>query len=607
MFYLNSDPDPESVQSKQPEASGFRGALLTLLGGTLGVMVSLIWLSGSYIDGQYLPMGPDSFLHASRILQAYADIGEFYQWDIQSFAPDGAFNHWPWPYDLICALALKALVPMLGQDPMTLLAYFPTSWSYVTAGLLVLICRQLRMRDRYTLLVLVGYFLLPLSQQTHAVGRIDHDYMEQTFVLASLWLALCWAAMPTRTGRGLALGLCLGLAIGINISMFILQIPVLAIAALRWIQRQPFKGKSLFWFCVALVVSTLAIAAFSEPLQQGYLSYSYLSWFQVYIASCTAAMIFALSYCETNLRNFLGLTGFGLIISIPILPELLGGLGFLATTESSFLQQVSETRSPWAGGAASFTLYSGALLLTPLILICCPVYLVRGQNDAFKVLAIFSVFGLALLLMQYRYNSFGAFALYLPWLCLLDHWQRHRQALNLSTLAASALLVVLCQQPSFTFLLQARQPGFSDIYARTKPLYEYLGKLCEERPGVVLTPLESGNYVRFHTRCSVLGTAQHGADNEQTRLGRRALRLLTLAPDLALKDTTHFDYVLAQRSFGTRHDAPDYAIAFNETGLNSALLGGQGTYPPGFRLLMAAEFERNGQTLGLARLFEVKR
>jgi hypothetical protein len=261
----------------------FRLLLLCLAGGTLGTSVAMVWLTGATIDNEMVPMGPDSFLHARRILDAYGDLGAFYQWDIKSFAPDGAFNHWPWPYDLGLALTLRALVPILQQAPMTILAYIPTAWSFVTAGWLVLICRQLRMRYLYTALVIVGFFLAPNIQMVHGVGRIDHDFMELTFVLASMWLTLRWIDAPDRLHRGLMLGICLGLANGINITLFLLQMPLLMLASYRWLRGTPLNGPALSGCCAGLLVFTLLIAVFSGPLQQGSMSYSYLSWFQVRI------------------------------------------------------------------------------------------------------------------------------------------------------------------------------------------------------------------------------------------------------------------------------------------------------------------------------------
>lgn len=78
-----------------------------------------------------------------------------------------------------------------------------------------------------------GYVPLPLTQTTHGVGRIDHDFMELSATLLVLLLSLHWLARPERVTAGVALGLSLGLANGVNISLFILQLPVLMIALLR--------------------------------------------------------------------------------------------------------------------------------------------------------------------------------------------------------------------------------------------------------------------------------------------------------------------------------------------------------------------------------------
>lgn len=600
----------------------FRFLLLWLLGGTVGVTVALVWLTGSMVDGVMVPMGPDSFLHARRVLDTYGDLSAFYQWDIKSFAPDGAFNHWPWPYDLGLALALKALVPILQQPPMTILAYIPTAWSFVTAGWLVLICRQLQMRDRYTAVVIVSFFLAPNIQMVHGVGRIDHDFMELTFVLASVWLTLRWTAAPNEIRRGLLLGLCLGLANGINITLFLLQLPLLLLASYRWLRGTPFTGRALTWCCSGLVASTLMIAVFSGPLQQGSISYSYLSWFQVYVAFCSAAFLLLLAKIQLSFKGSLVLAGGALLLALPVLQEMRGGVEFMANG-NAYLSHVSEAKSPLAAGMSALAWYSGALLLAPAIIMAAIGYLIKGKDEVFHGLAIFCLFGLTLVLMRYRFSYFGSYALFLPWLCLVDHWQRQRSpatqsggeaAIDVRSLAArfsiptvSIIAVALLQIPSFSYLWLDRKVGHNDTYEQTRPLYLYLAELCEQNPGLVLAPLENGNYIRYHTSCSVLGLAQFGANNRQSLQGRRALRLLSTDPQAALQDPLLFDYVLVSRYYGTRTDTPQWAQDLNEAGLMGALLGASQIFPPGYRLLMAADFERGGGSLGLARLFVVER
>ncbi|MFT4820227.1 MAG: hypothetical protein ACJAWK_001534 [Candidatus Azotimanducaceae bacterium] len=601
----------------------FRLLMLWLAGGALGMGVALVWLTGSMVDNEMVPMGPDSFLHARRILDAYADLGAFYQWDIKSFGPDGAFNHWPWPYDLGLALTLKALVPFLQQAPMTILAYIPTAWTFVTAGWLVLICRQLHMRDLYTALFIVGFFLAPNIQLVHGVGRIDHDFMELTFVLASVWLTLRWIEAPDRLHRGLLLGLCLGLANGINITLFLLQMPLLMLASYRWLHGVPFNGPALTRCCSGLVLTTLTIAVFSGPLQQGSISYSYLSWFQVYVACSTAVFLLLFAKIQPSLKGTLVLVSAALLLIAPVLQEMLGGVEFMANSQSAFLSHVAEARSPWTVGMSALAWYSGGLLLAPVIMIGAVLYLVKGKHAIFHGLAIFCLFGLTLLLMRYRFSYFGTYALFLPWLCFVDHWQRRRYPTTLprvgevtrsKTLAArysvpmvAIIALALLQIPSFQYLWLDRNVGYSDTYERTRPLYLYLGELCEQQPGLVLAPLVSGNYIRYHTHCSVLGTAQFGAKNRQTLQGARALRLLGADPQTALQDPLQFDYVFVSRTYGTRTDVPQWAQTRNTEGLNGALLGASQVFPAGYRLLMAADFDRGGEKLGLARLFSVER
>ena len=83
--------------------------------------------------------------------------------------------------------------------------------------------------------------------------------------------------------------------------------------------------------------------------------------------------------------------------------------------------------------------------------------------------------------------------------------------------------------------------------------------------------------------------------------------MLNAAPDRARASTPALTYVLAERSFGLREAVPEFARAFNETGLNGALLGDPSGYPAGYRLLIGIEFERDGKVLGLSRLFLVER
>ncbi|XOV87398.1 MAG: hypothetical protein ACFHX7_20990 [Pseudomonadota bacterium] len=584
-----------------------RNTLIALVGGTLGYVVGMAWLSGSSVNGTFVPMGTDAFLHASRILETFADTAAFYQWDTRGFAPDGAFFHWPWPFDLGLALLLHPLVWITDLPANTLLMLLPPWWAFINAAILVLICQQLGMRSLYTLLTVVCFFLCPATQVVHAVGAVDHNFAEQTLVLLSLLLTLRLFAAPDSQARAIGLGICLGLAIGVSITLFLLQLPLLACATWAWWRGRPLSPVQALSTGISLVLATLAVAAFSLPLQQGYFDYSYLSWFQVYVALMTAIGLALLAWLPCSTRGALITLGTGLALLVPIAANIFAGFQYLSTADQVYLSRVTETRSLFEHADSALVWFSGFVLLIPVILLGCVRVVARANTAAFVVLAIFASAGLLLFIGQYRFNHFGTFALYLPLFCFLDHWQKNSDRPHRAVPVASVAAAALLQIPSFSFLWLERYAGWNDVYARTLPIYEYLAELCEARPGIVLAPLVNANYIHYHTRCSVYGTAMYGARNAQTKLGNRALRLLNESPETARDYQPAFDYVLAVRAFGTQPVKPDWARKVNSTGLNGALLAAGDTFPPGYRLLMAADYDSQGVRLGLTRLFLVER
>ncbi len=68
--------------------SHLRLTLLWLFGGTIAYFFAL--QPGAIIDGHYSPIGPDSFYHATRILDAVR-TGELYQFDSRIHAPEGTW------------------------------------------------------------------------------------------------------------------------------------------------------------------------------------------------------------------------------------------------------------------------------------------------------------------------------------------------------------------------------------------------------------------------------------------------------------------------------------------------------------------------------------
>ena len=169
------------------------------------------------IEGVYLPRTNDSFYHARRILDAAVGERGFYQFDERLHVPDGAWIPWPWAYDYLIAKATQlALWVAPTLDPMAFISYVPVAWIFVNAALFMAIAGAIGLSDRVPPLAMLCFALSPLTQLLHAIGMIDHHYVEHTFVLATVWLGLRWFKRLDSSPRAVALGATLGLALRVS-------------------------------------------------------------------------------------------------------------------------------------------------------------------------------------------------------------------------------------------------------------------------------------------------------------------------------------------------------------------------------------------------------
>ena len=81
--------------------------LIWLIAGTIAAFMALQFSSASYVDGDWIPVGNDSFYHARRILDAAIGERGFYQFDDMIHVPEGSWLNWPWGYDYLMAAALS--------------------------------------------------------------------------------------------------------------------------------------------------------------------------------------------------------------------------------------------------------------------------------------------------------------------------------------------------------------------------------------------------------------------------------------------------------------------------------------------------------------------
>ena len=533
-----------------------------LLTSAVAVTLALLVTSASYVDGEYIPAGIDAFYHARRILDTAIGERGFYQFDNMIHVPEGSWINWPWGYDYLMATLLSfALWLRPSLDPMAFLVHVPVVWLCLNMGLLALVARRMSLSPSLTAVAMLGYAMLPLTQTTHGVGNIDHHYVELTFVLATLWAGLGFFSADQNPRAAITLGIVLGLACAFQNGLFILQIPVLGCFFALWLRGQMPEVGSLYRFAAALVGSTLLVLLPSAPFQDMQFQFWTLSWFHLYIASCSAIGVLFLGLRQFNLNNVGLLAILGVVLVSPLFAKILTGAAFLGG-DLIYLDQITEVMSPLArlddmGGVvwlAAF--YSYLVFLTPVLII---LFAMRGATSKEPQIIFFSicvVLGLILMVTQIRFNPFGTWALLIPTALLLQDFSRRHKISMLATTAGALLIIAFVFQPALKSRLIRKYPvGLDYEYAGSRSLFKSLGESCQADPGVVISYSDDGHYIRYHTDCSVIAnnfimTPQH--EEKILEVDRK----LQLDPEQFLEQVTDVDYVFV-RMFGSFEEGPN--------------------------------------------------
>lgn len=562
----------------------------------------MLWLPACFVNGHYVPVGVDSFYHARRILDTVADPGAFYEFDPRIHAPEGSWITWPWAYDLLVAWIVRALQRLSGTpDPMTILVYIPPTWTFVNAALLVGVGATLGLGLRWLALLGAAFALSPLTQMLHAVGVIDHHYVEYTFVLATALAGLRWLQVPDDWRRAALLGAVLGAAPAFHNGLFSLQIPVDATLLLLWLRGQMPPARSVAAFAVGLAALTLAAVLPSEPFRDGQFSMTTLSWFHLYVAVATCGGALALATFPRSRRNLAALALLAGIALIPGATEMVTGFRFLAARLVK-LDNIAEAfnlyRSVTSLGLGIVNAnYSAWWVLAPLVMAASAASIWRKDlAPHWQYGAVFALFGTVLMCFQARLHYFGTPALFIAPLLALraiavrpEGRAKLLAALGLTTLAAG-------YQPAWDQLRTPVPPawqfdGMYDIYDRL--VYPRLRAACARKPGVVLAANDDGHYIRFNTGCSVIAnnfilTRQH----EEKLL--EAQHALSLGARELLDQYPYVDYVFLHQP------SPD-------AGLAADLLYGDRPIPPEFRLIAAVVLTTDKGPGVLAKVFQIDR
>jgi hypothetical protein len=538
-----------------------------------------------------------------------------YQVDPRIHAPEGSWVTWPWAYDMMMAFIAKALMTVTGvQDPRSVLAFVAPAWVFVNIALLIGVTKRLRLSLALQAIAVFCFAASTLTRVLHRVGMLDHHYVEQTFVLAMVFLGLGWFQKIGDQRRAALLGFALGMAPAFHNGLFILQLPVLITLLCLWWLGRPLPMLAVRAFVLALVLTTAVFLLPSEPFRQGMFSFYLHSWFHLYIAVCSAVVCLFFARVRRGPKAAAALLCVGAVLAIPMLSQLLEGGNFLLARIMEY-DKIAETQSiaQWVANRGVnhiSRIYSYLLWLLPagLAYLCWRLRSDSSDDSIFFLVAL--LFGSTLMLKQIRFENFGSIALYLP-LCLFaaDRTRRSVKAGHLAT-AALAVVVALAYLPSLAMLRDRGPIGGDASYMLTRSMYPALHAACAQRPGVVLASFNEGHYITYHSDCSVIAdgfilTRQHQQKVLEVR------HLLQSNLDEALADAPYIRYIFVRRADDVLATGNNrcYPKCPENAGLRQQLLVDGPPFPPQLKLLAEKKLQigDNVEVEPYARLFEVVR
>ena len=594
----------------------FRYTLLWLVGSVLAMFAALAMLSAAYVDGEFVPSNADAFYHARRILDSLFSGSPVIQFDDKIHVPEGSWLTWPWGFDTFLTWITRLFGPYASEaEANRVLMNIPPAAVPIAVGLVVIIARQLALPFLLTGLFVLGFSALPLVYIEFAVGNIDHHFAELLWTLGTLSAGIWFFSTNRRShGAGIVLGFVLGSAMAIHNSLFILQIPIAATLGLFWLRGIPLPHRlRVIAFGAALLTTTLLVCLPSEPWQRGFFEFYTLSWFHFYIAACVAVFSILLVLIERNTRNVVILLLAAAAAMLPIIGALSLASEFVSGQLNS-IRNISEARSPYTAhpelGAFGFTRFTTwLLLLTGPMLLLNLWWIYRRKDPVLQFVAIASVMGLALMQTQYRFSVFGDIPMLLTPILAVHFLCEARPELRRIALAACCALFAVAFYPTIANWETRYALGGSNAFANSRSALPTLEKLCAQRPGIVLADLDTGHWVRYHSKCSVIAnvfllTPQHAAKVAESS------RLLAGSPAELLTAKPEVRYVFAHHSFGIGRDekgveTPNLEeLRLRMQPVERDLLGPAENIPPQFKLRREVQTS-DGQIY--ARLYEIER
>lgn len=588
----------------------FRYTLLWIAGATLIVIFALMPLTQSYADGVYGPAHADAFYHARRILDSVMTGQPVIQFDPKIHVPEGSWIVWPWAYDSALAHITSLFGPYANENAANrVLMRLPIFLGLIYITVVLLLSRVLRLSYLNSCLLVLGAAMLPVLHVAFSVGDLDHHGAESTWTAMAMTAGIWFFKSRDRWGPAVTLGAVLGTALGVHNSLFILQIPLVALLFLRWLRGQELPAvRDTLFFSGSLLLVSLLICAPSQPWQRGFFEFYTLSWFHTYICTCTAVFSVLLVFLKRSPRNIVLVFVLALLALLPIVGAMNLAQRFISG-QLEYIRGIVEVFSPYqlmmmSGEQFSTRLYSWLLFLAGPFVLLNAWLLWKKREPDIQFFAMMGVVGLTLLQFQYRFHVFGELALLATPLVAAklaeERWPGISRRLGLAMILFFLVMFVPTRRHWTVHWTQGAYTG----YAQIRTVFPVLHKACNRRPGVVLAGIDAGHWVRYHSDCSVIGNAflltpQQGAKAELT------VELMKDSPEQLLHSPIKISYVLVHHAVDIYPDIREpnlEELRSRMQPLEGSLLGPLSGLPPQYKRLWEGRTP-NGQTYG--RLFEI--
>ena len=573
----------------------FRNALLWLLGSVVMIVAAMSSVSSAFADGHYVPDNADAFYHARRILDSVMTHSPVIQFDSKIHAPEGSWLVWPWGFDTLLATITSWFGPFQNIDQANaVLMNIPPMATTVAVLLVVLLTRQLRLPILHSLVLVLAFAVLPAAFRGFCVGNVDHHSMELTCAIATMVAGAAFFREGNRSPWApIALGALFGFAVAMQNGLFVLQVPICAMLAFRWIRGQSLPDRrQVQIFAITLFVATLVACLPSQPFRHGFFEFYTLSGFHLYVATVVAVFSVLLSRVAFSRRNLIILMALALVALIPFFGTLYLASSFV-TGNLSAITTIIEAQSPYKlylddpdGNALVFMSWL-CWFMFPMMLVNL-WWAWRKQDPMRQYLAIFCVFGLVFFQLQYRFGVYGIVPMLLtPVLFAKEIAELRPRWSRVFGLALPALFIaayVPTAQAWSTHLVLGNNVAYGNI----RSVWPKFSELCKERPGLVLADVEAGHWIRYNTDCSVIANVFLLTPQQLAKVDENT-NLLAMTPEQLLEARKDIRYVLVFHAVLLRKDKQGKEIPildnlrFQMMPMERELLGPEAAIPKQFK------------------------